>query len=89
MVPNSDTPTVNFDTLKRLLLSSVDDVASKNELEELISSKKFQFLDGKVDMKGNRICLASYPRSGNTFCRLTIEKVTGIYTGADAFIQED
>lgn len=41
------------------------------------------FLDGKVDMTGNRVALQSFVRSGNTFIRRYFEQVLGIVTGAD------
>ena len=32
---------------------------------------------------GERVALASYPRSGNTMARKLLEEVTGIFTGSD------
>ena len=32
---------------------------------------------------GERIALASYPRSGNTMVRKLLEEITGIFTGSD------
>lgn len=73
LIPKKDTPTVNFELLKKLLLAKADDTESKSQLEKLISSKKLQFLDSKTSMKGNRVALASYPRSGNSMSRKIIE----------------
>ena len=36
-------------------------------------------------MTGNRIALCSYPRSGNSFTRSYLEKITGITTGSEAY----
>ena len=35
-------------------------------------------------MDGNRVALCSYPRSGNSFARSYLEKITGITTGSEA-----
>lgn len=43
-----------------------------------------RFLDGKVDMTGNRVALSSYPRAGNSLSRSYLEKITGIPTGSEA-----
>jgi len=42
-----------------------------------------KFLDSKVDMSGNRIAFASYPRTGNSFLRKILENITGVFTGSD------
>lgn len=65
--PNDEAPKINFDTLKKLLLST-DIEASEKEYEALIQGET-KFLDGKVNMMGNRVLLASFPRSGNSFLR--------------------
>jgi hypothetical protein len=44
-----------------------------------------RFLDGKIDMTGNKVALCSYPRSGNSFTRSYLEKITGITTGGEAY----
>eukprot|EP00943_MAST-04B_sp_MAST-4B-sp1_P002859 g2859.t1 len=41
-----------------------------------------RFLNG-IDEGGERIALASYPRSGNSLVRRLIESITGIVTGSD------
>ena len=34
-------------------------------------------------MKGNRVAMSSFARSGNTFFRRFLEMITKVYTGAD------
>lgn len=41
----------------------------------------FRFLDG-ASMEGKQVGFTSFPRSGNSFLRRTIEQLTGITTGA-------
>lgn len=41
-----------------------------------------RFLDN-TEIKGDRVCFASYPRVGNTFLRRCLEHVTGVTTGSD------
>jgi len=54
-----------------------------NETKPLIEQKRF--LDPtNPDDKRERVWLASYPRSGNTYMRLIMEQVTGIHTGTPA-----
>jgi len=31
----------------------------------------------------SKVCIATFPRSGNTFIRKTLETITGITTGSD------
>lgn len=45
-------------------------------------SKDVKFLDKKSDMKGNRVSLATYPRTGNSFLRKILEQITGVFTGS-------
>ena len=45
---------------------------------------KQRFLDGLVDMTGNKVALTSYPRAGNSLTRSYLEKITGITTGSEA-----
>lgn len=71
--------TVNFNWLKELLLSK--DISRLDLLTELGSNPKF--LDKSVDLSGQNICFASYPRTGNTMLRTFLEQCTGIHTGAD------
>ena len=72
--------TVNFLWLKDLLLST--DLDRLPELAHLGSNQP-KFLDGKVNMIGNNVCFASFPRTGNTFLRRFIEQCTGTTTGSD------
>ena len=71
------------------MLAKSTDLESKKQLECLIDSKKLQFLDCKDSMQGNRVALASYPRSGNSLSRKILEGITGIYTGSDSNIHLD
>jgi len=50
-----------------------------------IRDEPARFLDKSIDMgvKGDRVCLASYPRSGNTFLKKFIERITGLTTGGE------
>jgi len=62
------------------------DQAKYSLLKQLTASSSF--LNGKVDMTGNRIAMQSFARSGNTFLRRYLEQITGVYTGADMNIKE-
>lgn len=44
--------------------------------------RQTRFLDG-TELKKNKVCYQSYPRSGNTFLRKYLELITGIATGSD------
>jgi len=70
--PNNDAPKINFDKFLSLLLKPNTEVTQK-EVEEYLSTNKPKFLDSKVNMTGNRVMLASYPRSGNSFFRKILE----------------
>lgn len=70
---------VNFNWLKDLYLSK--DLTRLDELRQL--GEKCKMLDATVDLSGNRISFASFPRTGNTLLRTLIEQCTGIYTGGD------
>ena len=54
-----------------------------NRVKELdfIANEQQKFLDAKVGMWGNKVGLASFPRSGNSFIRKFLEQITGITTG--------
>ena len=43
-----------------------------------------RFLDGEVDMQGNKVALCSYPRSGNSLTRKLLEQISGIATGCES-----
>lgn len=79
LIPGPDTPTVNFAWLKELLLCK--DLARNSELDWVKSG--LRFLDGSVDLAGNRIGFVSYPRTGNTMTRGYLEAITGIHTGSN------
>lgn len=80
LVANETTPTINFDHLKELLLSQGD---SRREEYETLIKGDFKFLDKKSLLLGNRVALASYPRTGNSFLRKTLEQITGVFSGSD------
>jgi len=67
---------------------SKDIEGTKEKIEKMISTSVPLFLDSKQSMIGNRVMLASYPRSGNSFLRKIIEQVTGIFTGSDYAIAD-
>ena len=79
IVPGPETPTVNFDWLKELLLSK--DISRDEELAW--ASKELRFLDAKVDMTGNRVGFLSFARTGNTMTRNLIESISGVFTGSN------
>jgi hypothetical protein len=79
LIAGPSTATVNFNTLKEILLSK--DLKRDNELAWI--AKASRFLDAKVDMTGDRICLASFPRTGTIMLRKYLESVSGIHTGSD------
>jgi len=83
MEPKEDTPTVNFNHLKELLLSK--DLSRGAELEW--ANTETRFLDRTVDMNGNIISFCSFPRSGNSMLRKYLEGITGIDTGSDHWIE--
>ena len=56
-------------------------------LDKNFNPENFRFLDGSVDMTGNRVALQSFCRSGNTFLRRFVEQITGVYTGSDMSIE--
>lgn len=61
---------------------------NRNELLKFVSLTEPKFLDGKVSLSGDRIHFASFPRSGNSFLRKYVEKITGVYTGSDFHIRD-
>ena len=56
-------------------------------LDKNFNPEDLRFLDGSVDMTGNRVALQSFCRSGNTFLRRFVEQITGVYTGSDMSIE--
>ena len=98
MVAKEETPVINFDHLKKLLLSQgvtkftpaqglsalTKFTEFCNKLDEFTKlTKELKFLDKKVSLTGNKVALCTFPRAGNTMCRKIIEHITGIYTGCD------
>jgi len=63
-----------------MLLRSKD--AEAWEKNKWIYDGKLRMLDGEK-INSNKIALASFPRSGNTFLRKYTDLLTGIHTGAD------
>ena len=57
-------------------------------LDKNFNSEDFRFLDGSVNMTGNRVAFQSFSRSGNTFLRRFMEQITGVYTGCDMSIEK-
>lgn len=80
VLPGKDSPKINFNDLREILLSK--DLSRYSELPET-SGKNFLFLDGEADTRGFRSTLISYPRSGNSFMRNYVMRVSGTYTGSD------
>jgi hypothetical protein len=80
LVANQETPVLNFNKLKSLLLS---EGTSKIDEYRALTSKGLLFLDKKEDLVGNRVALASFPRTGNSFLRKILEQITGNFTGSD------
>ena len=85
--PTERQETINFNTLKKLLLSPNTE-ENRNQLEQIVSTQEPKFLDKKVSFVGNRIHMASYSRSGNSFLRKFIEQISGVYTGSDLHLRD-
>jgi len=79
-VPNETTPTINYNTLRDLLLST--DKSRIGEYETLISGE-LKFLDKKVQLGMDKVALSSFCRTGNSFSRKVMEQITGVFSGAD------
>ena len=77
IVPGPSSKTFDFNQLKEYLLS--DDLSKDVNFDP----DDLRFLDGTLDMTGNRVAFQSFVRSGNTFLRRFIEQITGVYTGSD------
>ena len=87
-VPRPDfAETINFDHLKELLLST--DEGRYQEIKRLTANNKCVFLDGTVPIMSGfeHVAFQSLVRSGNTFLRCYLERISGVYTGADMGIQ--
>jgi len=74
-----ETPTINLRQLMNLLRSSN---ATLWERSKWMFDGGYRFLDGEAN-KSQKVAFCSFPRSGNTFMRRTLELLTGITTGAD------
>lgn len=68
----------------------MNEITDKTE-KILLNDKNFKkFInDDKVQNKQLPICIASFPRSGNTMIRTIYENVTLTYTGDDMIVMED
>lgn len=80
LVASANTPTLSFDQVKELLLSKGDE--RMDEYLKLMNNE-YKFLDRKSDLIGNRVALATFPRTGNSFLRKILEQITGVFTGSD------
>jgi len=69
---------VNYQSLVKMLRSKDENLLEQSRWQ---FDQEFRFLDGG-SLQDNRVCFTSFPRSGNSFLRRTIEQVTGITTGA-------
>lgn len=79
ILPGPNSPVINFKTLKEIFLST--NLERNEELFDT-SGKISQYFDGE-DIQGDHIALMSYPRSGNSFLRGYVQKITTIHTGSD------
>ena len=77
---------INFNELKALLLSQFTG-SNYSELKALTAHDTCSFLDATVDLSGDRVAFQSFVRSGNTFLRKYLERITGVYTGEDRHIK--
>ena len=70
--PHAHAEMVSFDKFKNLLLKQA--TPENMSLAEAYLSTKFpKFLDSTKSLNGNRVAFASFPRSGNSFLRKTLE----------------
>ena len=81
-VEASTARTINLQGLFDILKSKDESVMAKNAW---IFDGKFRFLDKQALPKG-RVGFTSYPRSGNSFLRRSIEQITGVTTGSTVTI---
>ena len=75
--------TINFEDLKRVLLSRDEKDMVQNEWMFEGPSK---FLDGS-SLNGNRVGYVTYPRMGSTFSRKYFEEISGVTTGSDMALE--
>ena len=74
---------MNFLKFKEVMLSK--DPEHLKELQPFFDQKYQVFLDKSVNLEelGEKVSYTTYPRTGNTFLRILLQKITGIQTGAD------
>ena len=75
-----NSPTISYGSLREILLSK--DLSLGEQLPAT-DADFFLFLDGKTELSGEKACLVSYPRSGNSFIRNYVMRASGLYTGSD------
>ena len=80
VVPLTDTPTLNFNKVKEMLLGK--DLSRSIEFG-LMTKERDLYLDKSVSMLEHGVAFNSYPRSGNTLLRVYLEQITRITTGAN------
>ena len=80
IAPTTITPTVNLVTLLQIMKSH--DFQLIDQYKSMLKDPKSHFLDGTI-LDKDKICIASYHRSGNTFMRRYIEAITSVATGSD------
>ena len=79
LVPNKDTPVLNFEEVKKLLLSKDVTPEQEAEFEDKLKNGAL-FLDGSS--KVEKVAFSSFLRSGNTLTRKYLEEITGIVSGS-------
>ena len=75
---------IKFTDLKNMLLCQ--DMDSYDQIyRALYENDKCAFLDASCDLlsTGDSVAFQSFVRSGNTFLRIYLEQITGIWTGSD------
>jgi hypothetical protein len=81
---NDGAPTIEFDNLRRVLLSKrilpKDQMISRADFEKNYKEYKSIHLDGTK--KVSKVVMSSYFRSGNTMMRKILEDATGVVTGS-------
>ena len=83
MIAKKDSKRVNFDKLRKLLTTKINDAAEYKGKVDWLFDGYTKFLDESISMQLNRVVYASFPRSGNSFVRKIFESITGVATGSD------
>jgi hypothetical protein len=87
--PKKETKTVPFADLMDVLRS--DDEKLLEENAWMFDEKECKFLDMNNEKtatsEGNKVIYASFPRSGQSFCRTYLQKIVGIATGCDVYLE--